>query len=126
MDDRRSSFSKNSGPRSRSLTSIAATAGVSLSTVSKVLNGRTDVAPETRERIAQQLRKHGYEPGSKLGFGVVDLLLGAGEYGITGKRSPWAQELIHGTVLAAAEAGHSVVVTPVGSPREFDRWLGQA
>ena len=113
-------------PSASTLTSIAAEAGVSLSTVSKVLNGRTDVAPETRERIAQQLRKHGYEPGSKLGFGVVDLLLGAGEYGITGKRSPWAQELIHGTVLAAAEAGHSVVVTPVGSPLEFDRWLGQA
>jgi DNA-binding LacI/PurR family transcriptional regulator len=108
------------------LTSIAAEAGVSLSTVSKVLNGRTDVAPETRERIAQQLRKHGYEPGSKLGFGVVDLLLGAGEYGVAGKRSPWAHELIHGTVLAAAEASHSVVVTPIGSAGEFDRWLGQA
>jgi DNA-binding LacI/PurR family transcriptional regulator len=107
-------------PSASTLTSIAGKAGVSLSTVSKVLNGRTDVAPDTRERISHLLRQHGYEPGSKLGFGVVDLLLGAGEYG---KHSPWAEQLIHGTVMAAAEEGHSVIVTPVSSPREFDRWL---
>jgi DNA-binding LacI/PurR family transcriptional regulator len=114
------------GPSASTLTSIAADAGVSLSTVSKVLNGRTDVAPGTRERIAQELRRHGYEPGSKLGFGVVDLLLGAGECTVTGEHSPWAEELIYGTVIAAAEAGHSVVVTPVSSPDEFDRWLSLA
>jgi DNA-binding LacI/PurR family transcriptional regulator len=108
------------------LTSIAAQAGVSLSTVSKVLNGRTDVAPDTRERIAQQLRQHGYEPGSKFGFSVVDLLLGAGECAATGEHSPWAEELITGTVMAAAEARHSVIVTPVNSPGEFDRWLALA
>jgi DNA-binding LacI/PurR family transcriptional regulator len=110
-------------PSASTLTSLAAEIGVSLSTVSKVLNGRTDVAPGTRERIAQQLRRHGYEPGSKLGFGVVDLLLGAGECTVSGEYSPWAEELISGTVIAAAEAGHSVVVTPVSSPGEFDRWL---
>ncbi|HXW43986.1 MAG TPA: substrate-binding domain-containing protein [Streptosporangiaceae bacterium] len=113
-------------PSASTLTSIAAEAGVSLSTVSKVLNGRTDVAPDTRERIAQQLRRHGYEPGSKLGFGVVDLLLGAGECTVSAEHSPWAEALIHGTVVAAAEAAHSVVVTPVTSPSEFDRWLSLA
>jgi DNA-binding LacI/PurR family transcriptional regulator len=114
------------GPNASNLTSIAADAGVSLSTVSKVLNGRTDVAPGTRERIAQELRRHGYEPGSQVGFGVVDLLLGAGECTVTGEHSPWAEELIYGTVIAAAEAGHSVIVTPVSSPGEFDRWLSLA
>jgi len=113
-------------PSASTLTSIAAKAGVSLSTVSKVLNGRTDVGPDTRERIAQQLRKHGYEPGSKLGFGVVDLLLGSGECALNGEYSPWAEELITGTVMAAAEDGHSVIVTPVSSPGEFDRWLSLA
>jgi DNA-binding LacI/PurR family transcriptional regulator len=106
------------------LTSIAAEAGVSVSTVSKVLNGRTDVAPATRDRIGVLLRRHGYQPGSRLGFGVVDLLLGAGDCPPpTGGHSPWAEQLIHGTVQAAAEAGHSVVVTPVGSSSEFERWL---
>jgi len=113
-------------PNVGTLTSIAADAGVSVSTVSKVLNGRTDVAPDTRERISQLLRRQGYHPGSQLGFGVVDLLLGAGECTATGEHSPWAEELIHGTVQAAAEAGHSVVVTPVSTPAEFDRWLALA
>jgi DNA-binding LacI/PurR family transcriptional regulator len=113
-------------PSVSTLTSIAADAGVSLSSVSKVLNGRTDVAPDTRERISQLLRRHGYEPGQKLGFGVVDLLLGAGECTVAGEHSPWAEELIHGTVQAAGEAGHSVIVTPVSTQRDFDRWLAQA
>jgi DNA-binding LacI/PurR family transcriptional regulator len=109
------------------LTAIAAEAGVSVSTVSKVLNGRTDVAPGTRERIGRMLRRHGYQPGSKLGFGVVDLLLGAGGCPPpTGVHSPWAEELIHGAVQAAAEAGHAVVVTPVSSPSDLDRWLKAA
>ena len=111
-------------PRTSTLTSIAAEAGVSVSTVSKVLNGRTDVAPATRERIGLLLRRQGYQPGSILGFGVVDLLLGFGKAFSQGEeRSPWAEQLIHGTVEAAAEAGYSVVVTPVGSAEEFDRWL---
>jgi hypothetical protein len=106
------------------LTSIAAEAGVSVSTVSKVLNGRTDVAPATRERIGLLLRRHGYQPGAKLGFGVVDLLLGAGvPLPGTAERSPWAEELIHGAAEAAAEAGYSVVVNAVNSASEFDRWL---
>jgi DNA-binding LacI/PurR family transcriptional regulator len=111
-------------PRARTLTSIAAEAGVSVSTVSKVLNGRTDVAPVTRERVGLLLRRRGYQPGSRLGFGVVDLLLGFGKELLPGTaRSPWAEQLIHGTVEAAAEAGHSVIVTPVSSAEEFDRWL---
>jgi DNA-binding LacI/PurR family transcriptional regulator len=106
------------------LTSIAAEAGVSLSTVSKVLNGRTDVSSATRERIGQLLRRRGYQPGSRLGFGVVDLLLGHGGCPpATRHNSPWAEELIQGTVQAASDEGHSVVVTPVSSPSEFDRWL---
>src|ERR1700683_2870686 len=108
----------------RSLTSIAAAAGVSVSTVSQGLNGRTDVAPATRERIGLLLRQRGYQPGARLGFGVVDLLLGLGK-GQPGmpQHDPWTEQLIHGTVTAAAEAGHSVVVTPVDSAEEFDRWL---
>jgi transcriptional regulator with XRE-family HTH domain len=62
--------------RDRSLTSIAAAAGVSVSTVSKVLNGRTDVASHTRERVAGILRTHGYRVQPLPGIGIVDLLIG--------------------------------------------------
>jgi DNA-binding LacI/PurR family transcriptional regulator len=109
------------------LTSIAAAAGVSVSTVSKVLNGRTDVAPSTRERIGMLLRRHGYQPGSQLGVDVVDLLLGTGLHlpGMSAQ-NPWAEQLIHGAAEAAAEAGYNVVVNAVSSASEFHRWLEHA
>lgn len=39
---------------------IADLAGVSIATVSRVLNDRPDVAPETRENVLQVVRKHGF------------------------------------------------------------------
>ena len=101
------------------LAGIAAEAGVSVSAVSKVLNGRTDVAAGTRAKVAALLRRDGYQVASRLGFGVVDLLT-ANLY------SPWAEELLHGTVQAADEAGTSVVVSTVDSPGGFTAWLDRA
>ena len=101
------------------LVDIAAKAGVSVSAVSKVLNGRTDVAAGTRARIAALLRDNGYQVVSRLGFGVVDLLMAS-------LHGPWAEELLRGTVEAAAQVGVSVVVTTVDSPAEFTRWFDQA
>jgi len=102
--------------RTSSLTSIAATAGVSVSTVSKVLNGRTDVAPETRERLGRILRLHGYQVAPRSGIGVVDLLIG-------NLGGLWSDELIRGAVTAAAETEISVIVSRVGAADEFARWL---
>jgi LacI family transcriptional regulator len=42
------------------LATVAASAGVSIATVSKVVNGRTDVGPATRARIETLLRQHDY------------------------------------------------------------------
>jgi DNA-binding LacI/PurR family transcriptional regulator len=105
--------------RRRTLVDIAAHAGVSVSAVSKVLNGRTDVAAGTRARIADLLRQHGYQVASRLGFGVVDLLIGE-------LYSPWAEELLRGTMEAANEGDTSVIATTVHSPREFADWLDRA
>jgi DNA-binding LacI/PurR family transcriptional regulator len=111
-------------PRPGTLTRIAAEAGVSVSTVSKVLNGRTDVAPGTRERIGTLLREHGYQPDARPGPGIVDLLLGIGECpSPTRVHDPWSEELISGAVEVAAAVQHSVVVTTVSSPADFASWL---
>lgn len=112
MDTKRSSFSKN-------LTSIASAAGVSVSTVSKVLNGRSDVAPETRERVARLLRAHGYQVAPRSGIGVVDLLIGPLD-------SPWSDELIRGALAAAAETDISVIVSRTRSDAECAEWLKTA
>ena len=42
------------------LATVAASAGVSVATVSKVLNGRSDVGPETRARVEFVLQQHDY------------------------------------------------------------------
>ena len=50
-------------PRPRpTLASIAAAAGVSLPTVSKVVNGRADVATATRAHVLELLKAHNYVP----------------------------------------------------------------
>jgi DNA-binding LacI/PurR family transcriptional regulator len=105
--------------RRSTLVDIAADAGVSVSAVSKVLNGRADVAAGTRARIAGLLRQHGYQVASRLGFGAVDLL-------IADLYSPWAEELLRGTMEAANEAGTSVIATAVHTPQEFAGWLDRA
>ena len=44
---------------------IADLAGVSIATVSRVLNDRPDVAPETRETVLQVVREHGLQHESR-------------------------------------------------------------
>ncbi len=51
--------------RSTTIAEIARLAGVSAPTVSKVLNGRTAVAPETREHVLEVLRAQGYRSTRK-------------------------------------------------------------
>jgi LacI family transcriptional regulator len=43
---------------------VAEKAGVSRQTVSRVLNNRPDVAPETRERVQEVIQKLGYKPSA--------------------------------------------------------------
>jgi LacI family transcriptional regulator len=81
------------GSRSRStLAEIALAAGVSLPTVSKVVNGRADVAPSTRARIEQLLGERNYRhPGVRPGrrSGLIDVVF-------NGLDSPWAVEILRG------------------------------
>jgi len=46
---------------------IAREAGVSAPTVSKVINGRADVAPATRRRVEAVIRSHGYQKPVRAG-----------------------------------------------------------
>jgi DNA-binding LacI/PurR family transcriptional regulator len=47
-------------PQALTIAQIAELAGVSTATVSKVVNGRTQVAPETRTLVEGLIRRHGY------------------------------------------------------------------
>src|ERR1700678_1760252 len=80
-------------PRRRAtLAAVAAEAGVSLPTVSKVVNGRPDVAPDTRAGVNGLWGESTYpRPGAGRGLrggrrsGLIDLIF-------NGLDSPWAVE----------------------------------
>ncbi|HUR06776.1 MAG TPA: LacI family DNA-binding transcriptional regulator [Nonomuraea sp.] len=86
---------------------IAQEAGVSIPTVSKVINGRPEVAPETRHRVERLLHEHGYQRRTSQDdtpSGLVDLVFAEIE-------SPWAMEIVRGAESAARDAGASVVMS---------------
>ena len=47
-----------------SMKDISETCGVSIATVSKALNGRTDISTSTKERVLEVAKKMGYVPNS--------------------------------------------------------------
>ncbi|WP_232248194.1 LacI family DNA-binding transcriptional regulator [Streptacidiphilus rugosus] len=88
------------------LAEIAREAGVSAPTVSKVLNGRADVAPATRERVEELLRVHGYRRRRSATQAAPLLELVFHEL-----ESAWAMEVIRGVENVVREEGLSVVLS---------------
>lgn len=92
------------------LADVASKAGVSLSTVSKVLNGRPDVAAPTRSKVERLLEANGYQrpaptqPESRL----IEIVFHELE-------SIWAMELIRGVENVAKSRTMSVVLTESGT-----------
>jgi LacI family transcriptional regulator len=75
---------------------IADLAGVSIATVSRVLNGRPDVAAETRENVMQVVREHGFSTNR----GARGL--SSGRTGIIGLTLPLVNDSYFGPILAGA------------------------
>ncbi|WP_299527866.1 LacI family DNA-binding transcriptional regulator [uncultured Streptomyces sp.] len=92
------------------LAEVATEAGVSLSTVSKVLNGRTDVARTTRTKVERLLETHGYRRRTH-GTPLAPLI----EIVFHELESVWAMELIRGVENVAKEHGAGVVLTESGT-----------
>jgi len=102
------------------ITAIAREAGVSVPTVSRVLNGRADVSPATRERVEAILREHGYRrrpaPG-RASSGLIDLVFNDLD-------SPWAVEIIRGVEEVAHATGIGTVVSAIHDQSASARqWL---
>ena len=92
-------LSTSGAPRA-TLATIAASAGVSVATVSKVLNGRADVAPTTRARVADLLAKHDYvgRRGGARAQPVVELVF-------DDELNGYATEIVQGALDAARGLG---------------------
>ncbi|QXG76039.1 LacI family DNA-binding transcriptional regulator [Modestobacter sp. L9-4] len=95
------------------LASIAAAAGVSLPTVSKVVNGKTDVAPATRAHVQALLEQHNYVPVTRRP--PEDVLV---DVVFTALDSPWAVEILRGVT----ESGLEVVVSSQSRTSDVD-WV---
>jgi len=101
-------MAKRAVARSRTtLSGIAEAAGVSVATVSKVVNGRSDVSPETRARIEQLLVEHDYVArgpgGTQSPVRTIDLTFDE-------LVNPNNLVITQGVTEAAAEAGIDVVI----------------
>lgn len=96
-------------PSRPTLAEIARQASVSMSTVSKVLNGRTGVSDTVRERIEELLHSAGYSRrGTAHSQGKLLELV------FENIDSEWSLEIIRGVDRVARENGLSVVLTESG------------
>src|SRR5689334_18073826 len=110
------------GPRFRGRTTIrdiADLAGVSIATVSRVLNDRPDVAPDTRETVLQVVRASGFNRNR----GARALSRG-GRTGFVGLALPLINDLYFGPILNGAsealyEADMRLILCP--TLHEHDR-----
>ena len=121
LSDRRAQQAEPSRRARPTLAEIAAEAGVSLPTVSKVINGHADVAASTRARIEQLLGERRYRrPGVRRvrHAGLIDVVF-------NGLDSPWAVEILRGVEEWCSAHGMAAAVSSVrhgsASARQLDQ-----
>src|SRR5437763_14580237 len=105
-------------PRRLTIRQIADLAGVSIATVSRVMNGRDDVSDETRDLVTKVIRENGYK-ANRSARG-----LSAGRSGLVGVLVPlvypaYFSAILAGAAEALAEQDLRVVLSPTG--HEHDR-----
>ncbi len=105
------------------ISQIAHIAGVSVPTVSKVLNGRADVAAPTRERVEQVIEEYGFVRNRaaralrKGKTGLVDLILPRLD-------DEYFLPIIEGAALVLREAGVRLVLTSSNyQPEQEVHWI---
>lgn len=95
--------------RRATLATVAASAGVSVATVSKVLNGRSDVSPATRSLVQSMLEQYDYvPPPQRRGEAAV---LDTIEVEFDDDLNAYSTEIVQGAVQAGAELDVAVVVS---------------
>ena len=102
--------------RSRvTIADIAQRAGVSIPTVSKVINAKPGVSDATRERVGVLLRELDYEPRRSTPSRMLELVLAE-------MTSPWSAALVPAIEDAAYQEGYGVTVSRIREAPD-ERWL---
>jgi LacI family transcriptional regulator len=102
------------------LSDVAAHAGVSVPTVSKVLNNRPDIAESTRGRVEESIAKMGYR---RRALAKKATRAGLVDFVVNGVDSPWLLEVLAGAEEAAHRAGVGLVVTSTHGDNLSRRWV---
>jgi len=90
---------------------IAQSAGVSIPTVSKVINGRNGVSPDTRAKVEALISQYGYRrPAPSTRSNMMELVFDQLEH-------QWGVEVIRGVERVAREQRVGVVLTEFGPQR---------
>ncbi|HWE61544.1 MAG TPA: LacI family DNA-binding transcriptional regulator [Chloroflexota bacterium] len=95
--------------RKPSMREVAKTAGVAMSTVSRVISGHPDVSPEMRDRVQQVVERLGYEPH----FLAQSLRRGATfsvGFTLSDIANPVIAQYARGAEIALRQAGYSLLV----------------
>jgi DNA-binding LacI/PurR family transcriptional regulator len=106
-------------PGTATIADVAALAGVSVPTVSKVINGRADVSAETRRRVEAAIREHGYQrPASTARRApLLEVIFHELE-------SEWALEIVRGVEQVAGQHQLAVVLSEMQGRRRPGRsWI---
>ncbi len=106
----------NKPPLKPRMRDIARQAGVSLGTVSRVMNGNTEVAPDLAERVISTARQLGYSvPRASEGgeLGTIGYVVDMDPHG-TLMDEPFQQHFLCGVEQAARECGGPVVFASCG------------
>lgn len=113
------------GAKSSTIAEIAARAGVSIPTVSRVLNNRPDVAPRTRERVEQIIRESGFmlnrmantlRRGSS---GIIDIV-------VPGLDTLYSVEIVRGVEEVVERTGLRLALSTTNNAVQREQqWLGK-
>ena len=105
-------------PRAITIKDVAAEAGVSLQTVSRVMNDRPNVRPAIEERVRKAIEKLGYVPSlaaRKMAGNKSYLLLALNDRDRTiegwqsGDGTDWVDQMLLGGMLKCAEHGYRMI-----------------
>jgi LacI family transcriptional regulator len=110
------------GPKRMTLRHIAQRAGVSTPTISKVLNGRPDVAPDTRERVLRVLQEQQYLPRGASALPQAHKHI---ELVFDAMSNPNNLEMMRGIIKAADEDGAHVAVSVLPATVEARQWVNE-
>lgn len=101
---------------------VAKRAGVSISTVSRVLNGLDRVHPQTRQRVLEVVRELRYQP-SALARGLAIQQTQTLGFVIPTLSDPFYFEIVRGVEEAAAAMGHNLLVVSQPAAQDDRRYL---